>query len=71
MEAIRPMDYDGLKMWCEVSLVRGVWVVAISHGDPTENRSFRNEIDARAYAGARVDQLRSSREDIPINPKIT
>jgi hypothetical protein len=53
----------------QVSLFRGAWVVTIYDGEHTENRSFCHEIDARDYAKARVDQLRSGREEIRIDPK--
>jgi hypothetical protein len=49
---------SGPKLRSQVSFVKGAWVVTIFNGDHTENRSFRNEVDARDYAEARVVQLR-------------
>lgn len=42
----------------DIRLDRDVWMVTIFYDGGTEHRSFRNEIDAQAYARARVDQHR-------------
>jgi hypothetical protein len=47
---------DRPKIRFDVSFARGVWVATIYNGDNTENRSFRNEIDALDYAKARVNE---------------
>lgn len=51
-------SFSGPKLKSQVSFVKGAWVVTIFNGDHTENRSFRNEVDACNYAKARVLQLR-------------
>jgi hypothetical protein len=58
------------KIRSQISFVKGSWVVTIYNGEHTENRSFRNEIDARDYSKARLDQLHSWRSEIRIDPKI-
>lgn len=56
------------KLRCQVSFVKGAWVVTVFNGDHTENRSFRNEIDARDYGKARLDRLRADIGAINISP---
>ena len=62
---------DTSKIRAQISFVEGVWVVTIYNGEHTENRSFRNEIDARDYGKARLDQLLSGGGDIRIDPKLS
>jgi len=59
---------DGTALRSQISLVNGAWVVTIYSGGHTENRSFRNEADARTYGKARVDQLRSASHAIRVDP---
>lgn len=61
---------DAPKIRAQISIIGGVWVVTIYNGEHTENRSFRNEIDARDYGKARLGQLRWDRSAIKIDPKI-
>lgn len=63
------VNSDRPKIRFDVSFARGVWVATVYNGDNTENRSFRNEIDALDYAKARVDQIRTGRQEIRIDPK--
>jgi hypothetical protein len=71
METTHMTGFDGTKVRSQISLVKGAWVVTIYNGSHTENRSFRNEIDARDYGKARIDQLRSAQDNIRIDPKVT
>jgi hypothetical protein len=57
------------KIRSQISFVNGAWVVTIYNGNNTENRSFRNESDARDYAKARLDKLLSDYSEIKIDPK--
>jgi hypothetical protein len=59
------------KIRSQISFVNGAWVVTIYNGNNTENTSFRNESDARDYAKARLDKLRSDYSEIKIDPKTT
>jgi hypothetical protein len=59
------------KIRSQISFVNRAWVVTIYNGNNTENTSFRNESDARDYAKARLDKLRSDYSEIKIDPKTT
>lgn len=62
---------DGAKIQAQISFVKGAWVVTIYNRDHTENRSFLNEIDARDYGKARLDQLLSGGGDIRIDTDLS
>ena len=42
----------------DISFTQGVWEVVILVADHSEHRSFSTEEQARAYAAARIEQLR-------------
>ncbi|CAN7628039.1 hypothetical protein LJR098_006030 [Rhizobium sp. LjRoot98] len=63
-------EKDQSKIKFDIRFDKSLWVVTILNNGSTEHRSFRQENDARAYAGARVDYLRKQCGEIRISTKV-